>query len=238
MDTSRFSWRKIGLAAVLAGAMASSALGEAMLQYFNTSWKEITDRMPELAEAGYSSLWLPPPTKGSGGLSVGYDLWDPFDLGGRHQRSTVATRYGTEAELLNLVETAHRFGIRVYFDNIMNHRAFDIPAYNESTPADVYPGMAPEDFHLRRTPDGFYRKWDNCRDWNDAWQVLHLGLSDLIDIAHESPNQNHGAKEGDWHPKPSFVRHPDHPEFYDRMPNTNQPPEYSDPWDWSSGRCV
>ena len=103
MDTSRFSWRKIGLAAVLAGAMASSALGEAMLQYFNTSWKEITDRMPELAEAGYSSLWLPPPTKGSGGLSVGYDLWDPFDLGGRHQRSTVATRYGTEAELLNLV---------------------------------------------------------------------------------------------------------------------------------------
>ena len=52
MDTSRFSWRKIGLAAVLAGAMASSALGEAMLQYFNTSWKEITDRMPELAEAG------------------------------------------------------------------------------------------------------------------------------------------------------------------------------------------
>lgn len=235
MDTSRFSWRKIGLAAVLAGAMASSALGEAMLQYFNTSWKEITDRMPELAEAGYSSLWLPPPTKGSGGLSVGYDLWDPFDLGGRHQRSTVATRYGTEAELLNLVETAHRFGIRVYFDNIMNHRAFDIPAYNESTPADVYPGMAPEDFHLRRTQDGFYRKWDNCRDWNDAWQVLHLGLSDLIDIAHESPNQNHGAKEGDWHPKPSFVRHPDHPEFYDRMPNTNQPPEYSDPWDWSSG---
>ena len=52
MDTSRFSWRKIGLAAVLAGAMASSALGEAMLQYFNASWKEITDRMPELAEAG------------------------------------------------------------------------------------------------------------------------------------------------------------------------------------------
>lgn len=35
--------------------------GEAMLQYFNTSWAEITAKMPELAEAGYSSLWLPPP---------------------------------------------------------------------------------------------------------------------------------------------------------------------------------
>jgi hypothetical protein len=207
--------------------------GEAMLQYFNTSWREITAKMPELAEAGYSSIWIPPPTKASGGLSVGYDLWDPFDLGGRDQRSTVATRYGTEAELLNMIETAHRFGIRVYADNIMNHRAFDIPGYNEGTPMDVYPGMVPEDFHLRRTEDGFYRKWDNCRDWNDAWHVMNLGLSDLIDIAHETPNANHGLTEGSTHPKPSFVRHPNNPEFYDRMPNLEVDPSLWDPWDWT-----
>ena len=209
------------------------AHGEAMLQYFNTSWKEIAERMPELAEAGYSSLWLPPPTKGSGGLSVGYDLCDPFDLGGVNQRGSVTTRYGTEAELLNLVETAHRFGIRVYFDNIMNHRAFDVPGYNESTPVDVYPGMLPEDFHVRVTEDGFYRKWDNCRDWSSAWQVQNLGLADLIDIAHETPNDNFGLNEGDDHPKPSFVRHPRNPEFYDRMPNLAVDPSNWDPNDWT-----
>jgi hypothetical protein len=213
--------------------LAPSAHAEAMLQYFNTSWKEMADKMPELAEAGYTSLWIPPPTKGSGGLSVGYDLFDPFDLGGRNQRGFVATRYGTEAELLNMIETAHRFGIRVYADNIMNHRAFDIPAFNESTPTDVYPGMVPEDFHLRRTEDGFYRKWDNTRSWEDAWQVMHLGLSDLVDIAHETPNQNHGLTEGSWNPKPSFVRHPNNPEFYDRMPNTNVPQNLWNFWDWS-----
>ena len=27
--------------------------GEAMLQYFNTTWKDMTDKIPELAEAGY-----------------------------------------------------------------------------------------------------------------------------------------------------------------------------------------
>ena len=193
---------------------ATSAFSEAMLQYFNTSWLEIADKMPELAEAGYSSIWLPPPTKGSGGLSVGYDLWDPLDIGGRNQRSTVSTRYGTEADLLHLMEVAHRFGIRIYFDNIMNHRAFDIPGYNESTSIDIYPGMVPEDFHLRKTEEGFYRKWDNCRDWNSAWQVMNLGLSDLIDIAHETPNDNFGYSEGDDHPKWSGVRHPDNPEFY------------------------
>ena len=202
------------LAAIL--LLTRTAHGEAMLQYFNTSWTEITRKMPELAEAGYSSLWLPPPTKASGGLSVGYDLWDPFDLGGKDQRGSVRTRYGTEAELLELVNTAHRFGIRVYFDNIMNHRAFDIPGYNENTPVDLYPGMVPEDFHLRRTQEGFYRKWDNTRDWNSAWQVQNLGLADLIDIAQEpgTINLNHGEYEGAMSPKIRFIRDLDRPEQY------------------------
>ena len=205
--------------ALLFSSFSSNVRAEAMLQLFNTSWKDLAAKMPELAEAGYTSLWLPPPTKGSGGLSVGYDLWDPFDLGSKDQRNSVSTRYGTEAELLHMMEVAHRFGIRVYFDNIMNHRAFDVPAYNESTPIGVYPGMVPEDFHLRKTEDGFYRKWDNCRDWNSSWQVQNLGLADLIDIAHETPNTNFGSSEGSIGTKYSFVRHPNNPEYYDKLPN-------------------
>ncbi len=205
--------------------IASHARAEVILQYFNMNWRNLTQKMPELAEAGYSALWLPPPTKASGGLSVGYDLWDPFDLGGKYQRGTVRTFYGTEDELHEMVRTAHRFGIRVYFDNIMNHRAFDVPGYNETTPIDIYPGMLPEDFHLRVTEDGFYRKWDNTRDWNDEWQVLHLGLSDLIDIAHEVGagdwNHNHGPYEGAHHPGIVFVRHPDNPEYYAYDPDGN-----------------
>ncbi len=231
--SSRFAfWRRLLAAIVgcllLLGGLLQSAHAEAMLQLFNVSYAEITKRMPELAEAGYGSLWLPPPTKGSGGLSVGYDMWDPFDLGSKDQRSTVRTRYGTEAELLKLVETAHRFGIRIYFDNIMNHRAFDIPGYNETTPtggegqAELYPGLVPEDFHLRKTEDGFYRKWDNTRDWNSAWQVQNLGLSDLIDIAHETPNANFGMTEGSTHPKYSFVRDLERPAQYDKDKDGNQ----------------
>jgi hypothetical protein len=186
-----------------------------MLQYFNTTWEELAHKMPEIAEAGYSALWLPPPTKGSGALSVGYDLWDPFDIGGKDQRGTVRTRYGTEAELLRLIETAHRFGIRVYVDNIMNHRAFDVPGFDEHTPIDIYPGTVPEDFHLRVTEEGFYRKWDNIANWGDTWQIQYRNFSDLIDIAQESPdNGNFGTSEGDHVPKIKFVRHPNNPELY------------------------
>jgi len=51
--------------------LVATAWGEAMLQYFNTTWREIEAKLPELAEAGYESVWLPPPNKGSGGLSGG-----------------------------------------------------------------------------------------------------------------------------------------------------------------------
>ena len=219
-------------ASILLGAHPLTK-AEVLLQYFNASWNEIAEKVPELAEAGYTGIWLPPPAKANGGYSVGYDLYDPFDIGSTSLRGTYSTRYGTEAELHNLVDLLHRFGIRVYFDNIMNHRAYDIPGYNESTPVNVYPGMVAEDFHLRKTSDGFYRRWDNCRDWSDEWQVLNLGLSDLIDISHESPNCNFGTSEGSTHSKPSFVRHPNNPEFYDRMPNTNVSSDLWNPWDWS-----
>ena len=209
-----------GLTATLFSLLffAGGARSEVLLQFFNNSWEEIAEKIPELAEVGYTSLWLPPPQKCSGGASVGYDLWDPFDLGGKDQRSTVKTRYGTEEELLRLIETAHRFGMRVYFDNIMNHRAFDIPGYNADTPIDIYPGMLPEDFHLRVTEEGFYRKWNNTENWGNTWQVQYQNLSDLIDIAHETPNGNFGPTEGSTHPKISFIRHPNNPEYYDYGP--------------------
>ena len=213
-------WRRIlGIGLLLATAAGvSPARAEVMLQFFNMSWQEIYSKIPEIAENGFTSLWLPPPQKASGDLSVGYDLWDPFDLGGNAQRTGGRTRYGTEEELLRLIDTAHRFGLRVYFDNIMNHRAFDIPGYNENTPIDIYPGMLPEDFHLQTTEDGFYRPWNNTENWGNTWQVQNQYLSGLIDIAQETPNANFGAAEGYTHEKISFVRHPDNPEYYDWHP--------------------
>ena len=219
------------LASFLFGAALSDTHAEAILQVFNHSHNEIAARLPEIAEAGYTALWVPPPTKANGGMSVGYDLNDPFDIGNSDLRGTWSTRYGVEADLHNLIAMCHRFGMRVYFDNVMNHRSYDVPGFNESTPTDVYPGMCPEDFHLRTTSDGFYRKWDNIDDWNNEWTVMYRPLSDLIDIAHENKwsddgwgpcNGNFGANLGDWHLKPYIVRYAYHHEdtwkLFDRMP--------------------
>jgi hypothetical protein len=199
--------------AVLLFAPANTR-AEAMLQLFNVNWDELITKMPEIAEAGYTALWLPPPSKGGSGYSVGYDLWDPFDLGDKDQRGTVRTRYGTKAQLLRAVEIAHRFGIRVYFDNVMNHRAFDIPGYNAFAPTNIYPGMLPGDFHLQQIAGGYYRNWNNIGNWNDTFEIQNNPLGGLIDIALESPNINFGPNYKDQAPNPVFIRHPNNREYY------------------------
>jgi len=193
------------------------ARGDAMLALFQETWPQITQKMPELAEAGYDSLWLPNPAKGnSGAYSVGYDVFDPFDLGSTNQQGAVATKYGTQAQLIQMVQTAHRFGIRVYFDNVMNHRAGTVPGYPGSgTPTNYYPGLVPADFHLQVVSGG-YKNWSDVSDWCSTQNVENNPLLGLCDIANEpgSVNYNFGPNYGNTTNKPVFIRFPGRPDLY------------------------
>lgn len=196
-----------------------SARAESMLELFQLTWNQISDKMPEIAEAGYDSLWLPNPAKGnSGAYSAGYDQFDPFDLGSTNQQGTIPTAYGTQADLLRMVQTAHRFGIRVYFDNIMNHRASTVPGYPGSgTPTNYYPGLIPADFHLQ-TVSGGYENWPSIGDpyWCTTSVVENQPLLGLCDLANEpgTNNWNFGSKIGATTLKPVFVRFPNRPDLY------------------------
>ncbi len=216
--TKRSFYRAGGLGVLLLVFLAARmpVRGEAMLELFQVDWNDLIQKMPELAEAGYTSLWLPPPAKGSSVFSVGYDLFDPFDLGDKNQRGTIPTKYGTKAQLIQVVQTAHQYGIRVYFDMISNHRAFDVPGYDANTPTNLYPAMIPKDFHLQTISGGFYRNWPSVQDYNNQWDVQYESLSGLIDIANEpgSVNGNFGNTLGSTTTKPTFIRQPSNPEYY------------------------
>ena len=193
----------------------AAARGEAMLQLFQMKWTDLSQKMPELAEAGYTSLWLPQPAKGGSVYSVGYDLYDPFDLGDKNQNGTTATKYGTKAELLQMVEIAHRFGIRVYFDNVMNHRQGVVPGYDVYTPTNFFPGLWPKDFHLQTTSGG-NRNWPGVEYWDNQNYVQNEPINGLSDLATEpgTVNFNFGNTLFSQTTKPFFVRQPNNPEYY------------------------
>lgn len=53
-----------------------------ILQYFESPYAETIDRLADVFMAGYGALWLPPTGKAEGGQSVGYDVFDRFQLDG------------------------------------------------------------------------------------------------------------------------------------------------------------
>lgn len=88
-----------------------------------THWNDLRDKAKALADMGVTDIWLPPAGKGaSGGNSVGYDVYDIFDLGEFDQRGTVATKYGTRAALEQAAQALRDAGIKVIHDVVFNHR--------------------------------------------------------------------------------------------------------------------
>jgi len=72
---------------------------------------DIQAKLPELRELGINTIWLQPVCKTKWG-EQGYDVIDYF---------TVRSDYGTEQELHDLIKSAHRLGMRVLFDIVINH---------------------------------------------------------------------------------------------------------------------
>jgi alpha-amylase len=86
-----------------------------------TWWQNLGSKATELSQAGITAVWLPPAYKGSGAQDVGYGVYDRYDLGEFNQKGTVATRYGTLAQLQSCITALHGKGVQVYEDMVMNH---------------------------------------------------------------------------------------------------------------------
>ncbi|MCC6493453.1 MAG: hypothetical protein IT424_10565 [Pirellulales bacterium] len=152
--------------------------------------------MADIHDIGYGRLWLPPPARAdSGNQSVGYDVFDRFDLG----QPGSETLYGTELGLKRLIGAAHSAGVLVNTDFIPTHNGFSDSSTVDSrgtasTADDVsfvagggYPGFV---LTLPGDVDG---------DFHGAFEggQEHERLSGLIDIAQEKNHQ--------------FIRHPTTP---------------------------
>ena len=86
-------------------------------------WDHLAKQANQLRKAGFTAVWLPPATKGgSGKASVGYDVFDDYDLGSKNQKGTVATRYGTREQLTRCVAVMRSNGLDVYADLVENQR--------------------------------------------------------------------------------------------------------------------
>ena len=100
-----------------------------MIQYFHwyypndgSLWKKVKMEAANLVNLGINAVWLPPAFKGTEGAnSVGYDVYDIYDLGEFDQKGSVRTKYGTKKEYLDAIKVLHENKIQVYADIVVNH---------------------------------------------------------------------------------------------------------------------
>lgn len=87
-------------------------------------WNVVAEKLPDWSANGIDKIWLPPASKGqSGGYSMGYDPSDYFDFGEYNQHGTTETRFGSRAELENLIAKAHQNHIQVIADIVLGHNS-------------------------------------------------------------------------------------------------------------------
>lgn len=81
----------------------------------------------DIANAGFTMIWLPPAYKGSNAKgSVGYDVFDHYDLGEYYQAGgtfpkDTRTRYGLRSDLQWLIGALQSNGVVVLEDIVLNH---------------------------------------------------------------------------------------------------------------------
>jgi glycosidase len=227
--------KSLALTGLLISIFPRSAQSEVIIQYFETPWDQIYQRLPEIAEIGYESIWTPPPGKSpiggpyahAYGGNVGYNSYDRFDLGDHPQRGSWETRYGSRTSLRQMVDNAHQMDLKIYPDIVFNHTG-NGPDYR------TYPGMVPQDFHVwvdASQPGGF-RRAPRMSQWtpdNGFGGTLHQELVSLMDIVLEFDGRFQGSNAPNYAPDPTpFVRHPGDHEKYPYHPvGTTLPTENS-----------
>ncbi|MBP1807300.1 alpha-amylase family glycosyl hydrolase [Rubellimicrobium aerolatum] len=82
----------------------------------------ITARLPRIADLGVDAVWLSPVFR-SPMVDMGYDVSDHRDID---------PTFGTLADFDALVAEAHRLGLRVLIDQVLNHASTDHPLFRES----------------------------------------------------------------------------------------------------------
>ncbi len=196
-----------------------SAQRDAMLQGFywdvpvdgearNGFWYDsLASKIPQLKQAGFTEIWLPPPSKGNWGIyDMGYGLHDHYDLGSYAQVNTTETRFGSFAELQNLISMAHDTlngpPIQLLADIILNHiYSTQLKDFAPDPAVKHYVQHAAEHRQLRHqpyplnemvwyipnTPDNLQMEINTLKtDYNNHWDgsfflAVHNSLSEALD---------------------------------------------------------
>jgi alpha-amylase len=145
-------------------------------------WNHVKSKVPSLNAVGFTALWLPPANKAAniGGMSMGYDPYDYYDLGDINQKGSVKTWFGSRDELIDLIHFAHENRMEVYADLVLNHNnGADAQEDNPIDNKKRWTRFAPKSGKFRRDWQYFHPSL------YETWDKETFG--DMPDLCHRNP---------------------------------------------------
>ena len=104
--------------------------------------KGIIEKLPYLAKLGINVIWLSP-VFDSPNVDNGYDISDYF---------AIMSDFGTMEDFDEMLETAHKHGIKILMDLVANHTSDEHPWFKESRSSKDNPYR---DYYIWKDPKGF-----------------------------------------------------------------------------------
>ena len=146
-------------------------------------WNFVTGKIADLAQAGFTALWLPPASKAANlnGPSMGYDPYDYYDFGDIDQKGRTRTWFGNGAELRTLIDTAHHNNLQVYADLVLDHNSG-----GDATELNPIDGQTR---WTRFTPGSnkFLRNWE-CFHPSPYETFDEMTFGQMPDLCHRNPD--------------------------------------------------
>ena len=150
-------------------------------------WNHVATKLNALEQAGFTAIWLPPAGKAANidGMSMGYDVYDYYDLGKYDQKGSVKTWFGSEEELRRLIHDAHEKKIKVYADLVLNHN-------NGADEQELNP-IINQKRRTRFSPKSitFTRDW-TCFNPSPYRELDDVAFGDMPDLCHINPRVSTG----------------------------------------------
>lgn len=119
-------------------------------------WDFVSNKIPTLANDGFTEIWLPPASKAQSDPSMGYDPYDYYDLGEFNQKMGTETWFGSRQELESLISTAHSNDMDVVADIVVNHMSGGDLESNPNTGTDTYTDFEPKSGRIDFDYNNFY----------------------------------------------------------------------------------
>lgn len=157
------------------------------------------DGLPRLKRLGFSAVWITPPFKQNfvqGGSAAYHGYWIT-------DFTTIDPRWGTNAQFKSFVDCAHRLGLKVVLDIVVNHTG-DIINYRDgwygfrNSPAST--AQIPSWATNLKSPSWLndlnnYHNQGNVSDWGNTYQSQNGDFYGLDDIKTESETVINGFAE-------------------------------------------